>query len=249
MAVRTLIRRRRDTPSPDAMTLVEHLAELRRRVIICVVAFAITATVAFVIYDQILSILEGPYCRIAHPCQLYVTGPLDGLSLRVEIAAYAGTFMALPVVLWEAWRFITPGLKANEKRYAVPFIVSSLALFCLGAGLAFMIFPHALQWLGSIGGPTLKQIYNPQRYLGLILALMAIFGITFEFPVVLVSLELAGVLSPNTLASWRRWMIFLIVLFAAIITPSSDPFSMTALAVPLYVFYEASIVVGKLLKR
>ena len=249
MAVRTILRRKREAPSPDAMTLVEHLAELRRRVIVCVVAFAVTATVAFVIYNQILAFLEGPYCRVAHPCQLYVTGPLDGLSLRIEIAAYAGAFLALPVLLWEAWRFVTPGLKANEKRYAIPFLASSLLLFCLGAGLAFLVFPHALQWLGSIGGPSLKEIYNSQRYLGLILALMAIFGITFEFPVVLVSLELAGVLSPRTLSSWRRWMIFLIVLFAAIITPSSDPFSMTALAVPLYVFYEASIVLGRILKR
>jgi sec-independent protein translocase protein TatC len=231
------------------MTLVEHLSELRRRVIISVVAFSVLATVAFVVYGHILSFLEGPYCRVAHPCQLYVTGPLDGLSLRIEIAAYGGAFLALPVVLWEMWRFITPGLKANEKRYAIPFLLSSIILFCLGAALAFLIFPHALQWLQSIGGPTLKEIYNPQRYLGLILALMAIFGIAFEFPVVLVSLELAGVVSPRTLSSWRRWAIFLIVLFAAIITPSSDPFSMTALAVPLYVFYEMSIVIGRILKR
>jgi sec-independent protein translocase protein TatC len=106
-----------------------------------------------------------------------------------------------------------------------------------------------LRFLNAIGGPTLKDIYNPNSYLGLIVALMFVFGITFEFPVVLVSLELAGVLSPKRLSSWRRWAIVLITVVAGTITPSSDPFSMMALALPLYFFYEVSIVLGKLLKR
>jgi sec-independent protein translocase protein TatC len=115
--------------------------------------------------------------------------------------------------------------------------------------LAYYTFPHALKFLQSIGGPSLHQIYTPSNYLGLIVALMAVFGITFEFPVVLVSLELAGVLKPAKLASWRRWAIVLLVAFAAIITPSGDPFSMLALAVPLYVFYEVSIVIGRIFVR
>ena len=126
---------------------------------------------------------------------------------------------------------------------------ASITLFAAGAILAYYIFPHALQFLGKIGGPSLHQIYSPSNYLGLIVALMAVFGITFEFPVVLVSLELVGVLKPAKLASWRRWAIVLITAFAAIITPSGDPFSMLALALPLYVFYEVSILLGRLLLR
>ena len=182
-------------------------------------------------------------------CHLYVTGPLDGLSLRIKLATYGGIFLASPVILWELWRFITPGLHRSEKRYAIPFVFSSILLFSAGAYLAFVSFPHALTFLQNIGGPTLQQIYDPNKYLGLIVALMTVFGLTFEFPVVLVSLELVGVLSPRRLSSWRRWAIVLVVVFAAFITPSGDPFSMMALAVPLYVFYELSIVIGKFLRR
>jgi sec-independent protein translocase protein TatC len=122
-------------------------------------------------------------------------------------------------------------------------------LFAAGAALAVVSLPHALRFLGTVGGPTLHQIYDPNKYVALVTALMAVFGITFEFPVVLVALELAGVLTPAKLASWRRWAIVLIVTGAAIITPSGDPFSMLALAVPLYVFYEISIIIGRLLLR
>jgi sec-independent protein translocase protein TatC len=233
------------------MTLGEHLGELRRRVVISVLSFAVGAVVAFIVYPNILHFLQAPYYRVVGPshCQLYVTGPLDGLSLRIKLSAYGGVFLASPVILWELWRFITPGLHRNEKRYAVPFVLSSIALFSLGAVLAFVSFPHALTFLQNVGGPSLKQIYDPNKYLSLIVALMAVFGLTFEFPVVLVSLELVGVVSPAKLSSWRRWAIVLIVVFAAVITPSGDPFSMLALAVPLYLFYEVSIVLGKLLRR
>jgi sec-independent protein translocase protein TatC len=182
-------------------------------------------------------------------CKFYITSPLDGLALRVKIAAYGGLFLASPVLLWEFWRFITPGLKPNEKRYAIPFVVASITLFALGCAVAYFTFPHALKWLDSIGGPSLNEIYDPINYLGLILLLMVVFGITFEFPVVLVSLEVAGVLSPKKLSSWRRWAIVGIVVVAGVVTPSSDPFSMMALAIPMYIFYELSIVVGKLIRR
>jgi sec-independent protein translocase protein TatC len=233
------------------MTLAEHIGELRRRLIVSATVLVITATVAFVFYPHILNFLKEPYCNVVGPkrCVLYVTGPLEGLALRIKIATYGGLFLASPVLLWEAWRFVTPGLRRNEKRYAVPFILASITLFAAGAVLAYYIFPKALQFLGKIGGPSLHQIYSPSNYLGLIVALMAIFGITFEFPVVLVSLQLAGVLKPAKLASWRRWAIVGLTAFAAVITPSGDPFSMLALAIPLYVFYEASILIGKLLLR
>jgi len=240
-----------DRPRPDAMTLAEHLAELRRRLVISVLAFVVGATVAFIFYQQILNWLQEPYCRVAgsRHCGLYITGPLDGLSLRVKVAAYGGLFIASPVILWELWRFITPGLHKNEKRYAIPFVISALVLFGLGAVVAYLTFPHALGFLDKVGGPSLQEIYDPSKYIGLIIALMTVFGLTFLFPVILVALELVGVLTPRQLSSWRRWAIVLIVIGAAIITPSGDPFSMLALAVPLYAFYEVSILLGKLARR
>jgi sec-independent protein translocase protein TatC len=232
------------------MTLVEHLGELRTRVLVCAVAFVITATVAFLVYPWILSFLQHPYCNVnPRHCGFYITGPLDGLALRVKIAAYGGLFLASPVLLWELWRFITPGLNRKEKRYAIPFIVASITLFALGGLVAYLTFPHALNFLDHIGGPSLTQILDPTKYLSLIVLMMTIFGLTFEFPVLLVSLELAGVVTPKQLSSWRRWAIVLIVVVAGVITPSSDPFSMMALAVPLYVFYEVSIVIGRIVNR
>ncbi len=244
------LKRRTDRPAPDSMTLTEHLGELRRRVIISAAAFLVAATVAFLVYPWILSFLKHPYCEIAPThCGFYVTGPLDGLALRVKIAAYGGIFLASPVWLWELWRFITPGLNPKEKRYAVPFIVATIGLFTLGAAVAFVIFPHALQWLNNIGGPSLTQILDPNKYLSLIILLMVCFGVTFEFPVLLVALELSGVVTPQQLAAQRRWAIIGIVVLAGVITPSSDPFSMCAMAIPLYIFYELSIIVGKIVRR
>jgi sec-independent protein translocase protein TatC len=232
------------------MTLGEHLSELRRRLIVSGVAFLAALVVAYVLYPRILTLFERPYCEIQpHHCALYVTGPLDAFGIRLDIAGYGGLVLASPVILFELWRFVTPGLKANEKRYAIPFAASALALFLAGAFVAWLTFPHALTFLHAVGGPGIEDIFTAHRYLSLILALMGIFGLTFEFPVVLVALELAGVLTPGRLVRWRRAAIVLIVIFAAVVTPSSDPFSMLAMAVPMVVFYEASILVGRLLRR
>lgn len=251
MALR-LHRNAASRPSPDAMTLVEHLVELRRRIIVSILAIAIGAAIAFALYGHILSFFVHPYCQVVgphHSCQLFVTAPLDGLSIRLKIAGYGGLFLASPVVLWQLWRFVTPGLNPNEKRYAIPFVTASIVLFVLGASLAYLTFAHALSFLVAVGGPSLQQIYSPTSYLSLIVLLMVAFGATFEFPVLLVCLQLAGVLSPAKLAAWRRRAIVVLVAAAALITPSSDPFSMLVLAIPMCLFYEAAIVIGKLLRR
>lgn len=255
--------KRKNKPSPDNMTLGEHLGELRRRVIICVVAYLVAATVCVFLYEPILDFLLRPLCNVVatsgphhsyivkagNTCNLFVTSPLDGLSLRVKISLFGGLVLASPVILFQLWRFVTPGLKASERRYAIPFVLSSFALFLAGAATAYVVLPHALGWLRSVGGPNLQAIYDPIPYLGLILLMMTIFGLTFEFPVVLVSLELAHVITPAQLLKWWRWAIIIIVVVAAVFTPSSDPFSMFALAIPLVVFYFVSIGIGKLLGR
>lgn len=232
------------------MTLVEHLAELRRRLIIAILAIAAGGVVVFAFYGSVLKFFEHPLCQVEpHNCHLYVTSPLDPLSIRFKIAAYGGLVLALPVVLWQLWRFITPGLRQNEKRYSVPFVLASLVFFGFGGFIAWLTFPHALAWLTSIGGSTLRPIYTPQDYLRLIVILMVVFGAAFEFPVILVCLEVARVVTPATLGRWRRRTIVIITLFSAVATPSSDPFSMLGLALPMYLFYEGSILVGKILKR
>ncbi len=242
--------RRSSTSSPDAMTLTEHLTELRRRLLVGVIGFLIAAVVAFLAYNQILAFLKGPYCHANHGhCALYVTSPLDGLSLRIKIAAFGGLVLASPILLFELWRFITPGLKKNEKRYAIPFVVSSVVLFLCGVAVAYVSFSHALVFLGSIGGPGLQEIYNPNQYLSLIIWMMIIFGLTFEFPVLLVSLELARVVTPAQLLGWWRWAIISITVASAVFTPSGDPLSMLALAVPLVAFYFMAIGIGKLARR
>jgi len=259
--------KRKDRPSPDNMTLGEHLGELRRRVIICVIAFVVAATIAVVAYQPILNFLLRPLCNVYastphHPgsgngsllvnrfgCSLYVTSPLDGLTLRVKIAIFGGLVLASPVILFEMWRFVTPGLKASERRYAIPFVFSAFVLFLAGAATAYLTLPHALGWLKSVGGPSLNAIYDPIPYLGLILLMMTLFGLTYLFPVVLVSLELARVVTPARLLHAWRWAVIIIVVVAAVFTPSSDPFSMFALAVPLIAFYFISIGIGKLLGR
>jgi len=234
------------------MSLAEHLGELRRRLVVSSLAVSAGGVVAFIFYGSVLAFFLHPYCGMVgagHRCDLYVTSPLDGVSIRFKMAAYGGLMLALPVVLWQVWRFITPGLEKRERRYAVPFVIASMTVFAFGAFVAWITFPHALRWLGGIGGPHLQALYNPSSYLNLIIVLMLVFGITFEVPVVLVALEAAGVVRPEWLAARRRWAIVIITAFSAIGTPSSDPFSMLALAVPLCVFFEVSILIGKLLRR
>jgi sec-independent protein translocase protein TatC len=232
------------------MTLAEHLSEARQRFMISAIAILVFGTISFLFYPQILTVLQHPYCR-ANPkhCLFLVTNPLDGLTLRIKIGFFGGFVLSSPILFWEVWRFITPGLKARERRYAIPFVGSSILFFCGGVALAYFIFGRAITFLESIGGHSLITEYNPNQYLGLFVLMMFIFGVTFEFPVVLVALELAGLVTPNQLLRTWRYALIAITVVSAVITPSSDPFSMLALAIPLTVFYFLAIGIGKLLHK
>lgn len=232
------------------MSLVGHLRELRRRLLTALVAFAAATVIAYAFYEDLLALLAHPYCVIQpRSCALVVLGPLDAFGIRLDVAAYGGLLLSSPVLLWQFWRFVTPGLKENEKRGAVAFVVSGVLLFLLGAATAWWTFPHALGFLHAVGGTQVAALYTAQRYLSLIVLFMAMFGLTFEFPVALVALELVGVLSPERLARFRRWAIVLIVALAGVVTPSADPFSMLVMAVPMVLFYECAIVVGRIAAR
>lgn len=235
---------------PDAMSLGEHLAELRRRIVISAGAFVVGAVISYIMYNRVLQLFQEPLCRARpHNCALYVTTPLSGFSTHLDVTGYGGLLIASPVILFQLWRFVTPGLKASEKRYALPFVAATLLLFLLGAYVAWLTYPHALGFLLGAAGKNVDSLLSPASYISLLLALMAIFGLTFEFPVVLVALELAHVVTPAQLSKFRRIAIIIVVIAAGVLTPSSDPFSMLAMAIPMLVFYELSIVIGRLLKR
>ncbi|NNN02168.1 MAG: twin-arginine translocase subunit TatC [Acidimicrobiaceae bacterium] len=234
----------------EGMTLAQHLAEARQRFLISSATVLIMGVVSFIFYPQILHVLQGPYCAATPKnCKFLVTNPLDGLTLRIKIGLFGGLLLSSPVLFWQVWRFITPGLKAKERRYAIPFVSSSILFFAGGVTVAYFSFGHAIAFLESIGGHSLVTFYNPNQYLTLFLLMMFIFGITFEFPVVLVAIELAGLVSPAQLLHSWRYAVIAITVAAAVLTPSGDPLSMMAMAVPLTAFYFLAIGIGKLMRR
>ena len=234
------------------MTLVEHLTELRYRLVVSLLAIGVGMAVAFALYNRILDVLLDPYCEILppdQPCALVIRDPLEGFATRLRVAGWSGLFLASPVVLWQLWRFVTPGLHPKEKRYAIPFVLSSILLFSLGGALAMITFPRALDFLVSVGGEDVSTLFSPAPYLRLVVLMILAFGLAFEFPVLLVFLQLARVVTSRQLGSWRRTAVVAIFVVAAVITPSQDPWSLFAMAGPMYVFYEVAILVGRVLKR
>jgi sec-independent protein translocase protein TatC len=233
------------------MTVFEHLGELRRRLIICLVAVAVAATIVFIVAPEIISFLVTFYKNATNGSRnaLVFTGPLDAFATRLKIAMYGGIVLASPVWLFQLWRFITPGLNPNEKKYAIPFILSSIVLFIMGGIVALLTLEPALNFLLKIGGSDLKPLLTADKYISLVSLMIVAFGLSFEFPVVLVFLLIARVLTTAQLRHWRRYAAVIIVAFAAVITPSQDPYSLFAMAVPMYIFYEGSILIGRFLKR
>lgn len=238
--------------NPNAqMPFVSHLAELRHRIIVSLVAVAVAAVVAFALFQPILNVLTGPYCDIRPPgeCTFLQTDPLEGFAIRITVSTYAGIALAMPVLLFQFWRFITPALSSNEKRYAVPFVLAGVILFLLGAALAFWTVPKALEFLVAIGGGSFEQRFTGSAYISFLTKMMVGAGIGFEFPIVLIFLQIAHILHPHQLARVRRYAIVGIVTLVAVLTPSGDPFSLMILSVPMYLFFESSIVTGRFLRK
>jgi sec-independent protein translocase protein TatC len=240
------------TTNPDGqMTVVEHLTELRKRLMISLVAVALGATICFILAPNIISFLVEFYSNATEGKRnaLVFTGPLDAFATRLKIATYGGIVLALPVWLYQLWRFITPGLHSKEKKYAIPFVLVSILLFLCGAFIAFLTLEPALAFLLNIGGSDLKPLLTADKYVSLVSLMIIAFGLSFEFPVILVFLLLANIISTRQLRSWRRYAAIGIVAFAAVITPSQDPYSLFAMAIPMYLFYECCIIIGRFLKR
>jgi sec-independent protein translocase protein TatC len=247
--------KRTKVASPDdRMTLVEHLAELRSRIIRSLLAVVIGIIVLLTFYDQVLNFLRRPYNELCVrkpklTCDLQFIGPLEGFTTRLSICTYGGIVIALPVIMWQIWRFVVPALHKKEKRYAVPFVLCSVFLFLLGAVVAYWTLTPALDFLISWSGTGVKANFQVSKYVSLVGLMIAVFGITFEFPVLLVFLQLVGVLTPQTLMKQWRYSIVIIFVIAAVITPSGDPYSMMALALPMTLFYLMSIVIGVFFQR
>ena len=245
-------------PAPQGeMTWLEHLTELRRRVVICAAALAATTLVAWFFYDDLLRFMIAPYRAYLahHPAKdishgtLVTTAPLEGFTTRLKVSAYAGAALAAPVWIWQIWRFIAPGLYKNERRYSTMFAASAAALFAAGVATAIAVFPKAVDWMISVSGTGIAPLFSPSRYLGLYTLACVIFGAVFTYPVFLVGMELTGIVTSIKLRKWRRYAIVVCCAVAAFITPSSDPFSFLAMAVPMVVFYEAAILTGRLLGK
>lgn len=236
------------------MTLIEHLYELRNRLVKAVLFIVIGMVVAWFLYDHILTILKHPYCSLpashrlntghGNNCSLIFTGPLDGFLIRLKVMLVAGIIMASPFWLYQLWAFITPGLKKKERKITIWFVISSTVLFIGGAALAYFVLTKGLRVLVESAGSGTVAALAVTSYLRFVLAMLTIFGVSFEVPLLIVMLNMVGVLSFERLKKMQRILIFAIFAFAAVVTPSQDPFTMCALAVPMVILFEGAVLVA-----
>lgn len=237
------------------MTVIEHLEELRTRLLKVVVAVILGSIAAWFANEQIISALVLPLRRLPEAQsilsggQLMTTSPTEGLLIRLKVTAFAGFVIALPVILWQLWRFVTPGLYRHERRYAVPFVISSLLLFGIGATLCYYGLPQAVRVLVSLAGTDFVLVPRASEYLSFVLVMITAFGLTFEFPLALIFLSLAGVVDSRKLRKGRRFAWLAALIIAAVVTPTADPVTQLSLAIPLGFLYELTILVVRALRR
>ncbi|MGH7609917.1 MAG: twin-arginine translocase subunit TatC [Candidatus Dormibacteria bacterium] len=231
------------------MTLMEHLEELRRVVLICLVAWGVSTGVAFAFNHQLIWVLERPlHLALVHTHspfgqRVVVTSPIEGLSIPFKVAAAGGIVLSLPITVWQIWNFVRPGLKRTERHLAFPFIFGTLFFFALGGLFAYFILPIGLSFLATFLGANAVYLPDLSAYLSFLALVILIFGVTFEMPVVLCTLGAVGILSSAKLRHWRKAAYFVIVGVSLIVTPGADPFTPTFLSVALIVLYEFSILV------
>lgn len=238
------------------MTLGEHLYELRHRVIVSVVAVILTTTLAYIVHGHILTFVTHPYCSLPNnyhlipgKCTLVVSGVLEPFTVTLKVSLYAGVLLASPVWLYEIWKFITPGMYAHERRYAMAFVGASAALFALGAVFAYLTLSKGLHFLLGFASGGLTSLLNFNSYLSFFVAMILVFAVSFELPLFVVMLNLVGVVSAARLRHWTRGVIFGIFVFAAVATPSQDPFTMSALALPMCLLYGVAVGIATLHDR
>jgi sec-independent protein translocase protein TatC len=251
----TFLRRRRARKAVAAMTVVEHLSELRTRLIVSLAAFMVISLGAFTFYEPILDFLLEPLCALPRRlqgregCRLVILSPLEGFLFRLKVTAMVGIALSSPVWLYEVYAFVLPALTPKEKRYSTPFLLSSVALFAVGASLAYVTLSRGLRFLIDLAGENVVALFTAERYLNFIGVMLLGFGIAFELPIVLIFLGLADIVTVEQLRQQRRAAIVIIAVVAAVVTPSQDPYTMLALCVPLYILYEITLLVLSRLTR
>jgi len=231
------------------MTVIEHLEELRRVLIISLIAWALATVIGFAISQWTLGILLGPVHKVIGAQKLIYPGPVDAFLLFFKIGIFTGFVLSSPIILWQVWTFVAPGLHRNERRFAVGFVVSAVALFAMGIGFAFFALPIALRFLTGIGNSELQYLPFADKYINFVLILIAIFGITFELPLAMTMLGLAGIVSTQFLKRNRLKFWIGIFVGANMVTPGVDPFTPLLLTAPLIILFEISILVIRALRR
>ncbi len=240
------------------MSLFEHLAELRTRLFRAALALVAGAVVGYAVFEPVFGFLIEPYCDLPQAlrtnpeqgdCQVAAFGVLDAFSVRIKTSLVLGLFIGGPVIFYQLWRFVSPGLTGREKRYAIPFVFGSQVLF--GAGLLFAAFviPQGLRVLLSMGGPQITPLLGAHQYLSFVLTTAVAFWLVFELPLVLIFLSLVGAVSARSLRRFRPYAVVLSAVGAAIITPTTDPVTMLAMMGPMVLFYELSIVAAWVIER
>jgi sec-independent protein translocase protein TatC len=243
-----VLRRARRVPrSPDgAMSLVEHLYELRNRLFKASLGVVAGMVLGLFVSTHILKFLVHPYAEALHvlglpPKPLQQLGPADYLILQLKVGLYTGIVLGAPVWLYQLWAFITPGLHRHERRWAYAFVSIATPLFVAGAGLAYFVIAKGLEFLLAGTGAAAEAALEVTRYVDFVTGMMLLFGIGLEFPLIVMMLNLVGLVSARRLLSWWRVAVFLMFVFAAVVTPTPDPFGMIALALPMCLLYFAAV--------
>lgn len=226
--------------SDDAtMSLLGHLEELRSRIIVIVITIVLAGIVGFFLSGPIISLLraalpEGKQTLI----QLSVG---ESLAAQLRVALYVGIAASVPVILYQVWRFVTPGLTRRERRLIWPMLIGAVILFIVGLGLGYFVLPFALDFLLSLTLPGVEDQLRLSEYISFVSTLMLAFGLAFQFPVLLLLLARVGILNYRFLSSRRRWAVLAIVLFAIIATPGGDPLSSIVLSLVMYALFEGTL--------
>lgn len=235
-----------DTPMP----LTSHLGELRTRLFYCVIAIGVGFLLCYGFSDHLVRALQSPPSLLVKPLTvpLQIIAPAEAFLTYLKVSFLCGLFLALPVVLYQLWLFVAPGLLEHERKYTVPFIIGSTALFYMGGVLFYLVLPLIVQFLLSFAGPDIKAQLSVGYYVSFCIRLMIAFGLVFQLPVVAAFLTQLGLLTSQTLIKNFRYAVVLTFIVAAVLTPP-DVISQTFMAIPTLMLYGVSILVCKRIEK